>query len=32
MNIGYCCLNLSINQGKKKKDQISVNRGMIKLR
>lgn len=29
-NIGYCCINLSINEGKKKKDFISVNRGMIK--
>lgn len=30
MNIGYCCINLSINEGKKKKDFISVNRGMTK--
>jgi UV DNA damage endonuclease len=29
-NIGYCCINLSINEGKKKKDYISVNRGMTK--
>jgi UV DNA damage endonuclease len=29
-NIGYCCINISINEGKKKKDQISVNRGMTK--
>ncbi len=29
-NIGYCCINLSINEGLKKKDYISVNRGMIK--
>jgi len=29
-NIGYCCINLSINEGKKKKDHISVNRGMTK--
>ena len=29
-NIGYCCINLSINEGLKKKEQISVNRGMIK--
>ncbi len=29
-NIGYCCINLSINEGLKKKDHISVNRGMIK--
>lgn len=29
-NIGYCCINISMNIGKKKKDQISINRGMIK--
>ena len=29
-NIGYCCINLSMNIGKKKKDFISVNRGMVK--
>jgi UV DNA damage endonuclease len=29
-NIGYCCINLSINESKKKKDYISVNRGMTK--
>jgi UV DNA damage endonuclease len=29
-NIGYCCINLSLNIGKKKKDFISVNRGMVK--
>ncbi len=28
--IGYCCINLSINEGRKKKDFISVNRGMTK--
>lgn len=28
--IGYCCINLSLNEGRKKKDQILVNRGMIK--
>jgi UV DNA damage endonuclease len=28
--IGYCCINLSLNIGKRKKDQISVNRGMTK--
>ena len=28
--IGYCCINLSLNEDKKKKDQILVNRGMIK--
>ncbi|NBO22919.1 UV DNA damage repair endonuclease UvsE [bacterium] len=30
MNIGYCCISLGCNLGKKKKDQISVNRGMIR--
>ena len=29
-NIGYCCINLSMNEGLKKKDYISVNRGMTK--
>jgi UV DNA damage endonuclease len=29
-NLGYCCINLSINDGKSKKEQISVNRGMTK--
>lgn len=29
-NIGYCCINISVNIGKKKKDQITVNRGMTK--
>lgn len=29
-NIGYCCINLSMNMGKKKKDHVIVNRGMIK--
>jgi UV DNA damage endonuclease len=29
-NIGYCCINLSINEGSSKKNQITVNRGMIK--
>lgn len=28
--IGYCCISLGINDGKKKKDQISVNRSMVK--
>jgi UV DNA damage endonuclease len=28
--IGYCCINLSINDNKKKKDFITVNRGMTK--
>ena len=30
INIGYCCISLGVNEGLKKKDQISVNRGMIK--
>jgi UV DNA damage endonuclease len=30
VNIGYCCICLKINEGLKKKDAISVNRGMIK--
>lgn len=30
MRIGYCCISLGINEGKKKKEHISVNRGMIK--
>ena len=29
-NIGYCCINISINEGKSKKDQVTVNRGMTK--
>jgi UV DNA damage endonuclease len=29
-NIGYCCINISINEGRSKKNQISVNRGMVK--
>jgi len=29
-NIGYCCINMSLNNGKRKKDQITVNRGMTK--
>jgi UV DNA damage endonuclease len=28
--IGYCCINLSINEDRRKKDYISVNRGMTK--
>jgi len=28
--LGYCCINLSINEGRKNKDKISVNRGMTK--
>jgi len=30
MRIGYCCINLSINTNRKKKDWIQVNRGMVK--
>lgn len=30
VNIGYCCISLGVNEGLKKKDQISVNRGMVK--
>jgi UV DNA damage endonuclease len=30
VNIGYCCICLKINEDLKKKDQISVNRGMVK--
>jgi UV DNA damage endonuclease len=28
--IGYCCISLGINEGLKTKEQISVNRGMVK--
>lgn len=28
--VGYCCISLGINEGLKKKDHISVNRGMVK--
>lgn len=28
--IGYCCISIGINEGLKKKDHISVNRGMVK--
>jgi UV DNA damage repair endonuclease len=28
--IGYCCISLGINQGKQKKDHVSVNRTMVK--
>lgn len=28
--IGYCCISIGINEGRSKKDQITVNRGMIK--
>lgn len=30
MNLGYCCINLSLNLNRKKADHILVNRGMIK--
>lgn len=30
VNIGYCCISLGVNEGLKKKDLISVNRGMVK--
>ena len=30
MNIGYCCINLSLNENLPKKDKVLVNRGMIK--
>ena len=30
IKIGYCCLSLSINEGKTKSNQVLVNRGMIK--
>ncbi len=29
-NIGYCCINISINRDRSKKNQITVNRGMTK--
>lgn len=29
-NIGYCCIPLGPNEGKKKKEQILVNRGMVR--
>ena len=28
--IGYCCIAIGCNDGKKKKDYITVNRGMVK--
>jgi UV DNA damage endonuclease len=28
--IGYCCISLGCNEGKKKKEHISVNRGMVR--
>ena len=29
-NIGYCCIPMGCNVGKKKKDHITVNRGMVR--
>lgn len=29
-NLGYCCIPLGCNEGKKKKEQILVNRSMVK--
>ena len=28
--LGYCCISLGINQGKPKRDHVSVNRSMVK--
>jgi len=28
--LGYACISMGINEGKKKKDQVLVNRGMVK--
>jgi UV DNA damage endonuclease len=28
--IGYCCIAMGINEGKSKKDQIMINRGMVR--
>lgn len=28
--IGYCCISMGINEGKSKKEQIMVNRGMVR--
>ena len=28
--IGYCCIAIGCNEGKKKKDHITVNRGMVR--
>lgn len=30
MNIGYCCINISLNEGKNNKNKIYVNRSMTK--
>ena len=29
-NIGYCCIPMGCNVGKKKKEHITVNRGMVR--
>lgn len=29
-NLGYCCISLGCNEGKKKKEQILVNRSMVR--
>jgi UV DNA damage endonuclease len=28
--VGYCCISIGINEGKSKKEQIMVNRGMVR--
>ena len=28
--IGYCCISIGINEGKKKKEFVTVNRGMVR--
>ncbi len=30
MSIGYCCISVGVNEGRRKKDYIMVNRGMIR--
>jgi UV DNA damage endonuclease len=30
MSIGYCCISIGVNEGRRKKDYVMVNRGMIK--
>lgn len=30
MSVGYCCINLGINKSKKRRDNITPNRGMVK--
>ena len=29
-NIGYCCISMGVNAGKKKKEFVTVNRGMVR--